>query len=529
MIVTRARAAKLVRAREGECAASEESCLFPPFARQPLERLEQAALDAVAEMVGLHTVPATVDAVVEQQARADFFPFVRAWCAPLLESDARLLATACALAGVQHNQVDAALQWRDAVTSFAALVRPALVAAMGTFELLGAAATHGNATFEAALLGLDRGELRSRAAVVAHLGNAMAGAVFGRIVLAAETELVLLEDAIARRVPLRVWQLQRHKHALDSLSAQVDLTVLENDERETQELVVYCQHKVRGLASGVGLRPVASELVAPAKRRKKKTKEQRVEQKAPKERSAEKVDEPEQHMKPHEEEERNEDEEELVVEEEVEDEPDWLRQVRSDLVNARDSTTTVLDLLANRDEQGSLHFNVNAVEPSAVMATADAGQSLVADVPTFRELLRNDDNTGAHLDSLGRLSHWWVIVKRAYAFHGLFLHLAEKKARRAKRVSLEKQWLALVKGVRGSEYSFKQRPARRVSGTVPGLLMADALWDAGAVEADIRWWRLLYGRVERSHERRGQAILGLLRAYSRSIRRAAARGRVGWR
>ncbi len=121
MIVTRARAAKLVRAREEPAAESEETSLFPPFARQRLEALGQPALDAAAEMVGVHTVPATVDAVMEQQARVDFFPFVRTWSAVLLESDARLLATACALAGVV-KEVDAALQWRDAVTSFAVLV-----------------------------------------------------------------------------------------------------------------------------------------------------------------------------------------------------------------------------------------------------------------------------------------------------------------------------------------------------------------------------------------------------------------------
>ncbi len=57
-----------------------------------------------------------VDAVMEQQARVDFFPFVRAWSAPLQESDDRLLATACALAGVV-KEVDAAMQWRDAAMS----------------------------------------------------------------------------------------------------------------------------------------------------------------------------------------------------------------------------------------------------------------------------------------------------------------------------------------------------------------------------------------------------------------------------
>ncbi len=57
MIVTRARAAKLVRAREGECAASEESCPFPPFARQRLERLEQAALGRQRRMRQIHGAP----------------------------------------------------------------------------------------------------------------------------------------------------------------------------------------------------------------------------------------------------------------------------------------------------------------------------------------------------------------------------------------------------------------------------------------------------------------------------------------
>ncbi len=155
MVQTRARAARRVREREESPAEGGESSLFPPFARHQLEALEQAALDAVGEMVGLPGVPATVDAVIEQQARADFFPFVRAWNAPLLENH-RLLTAACTLAGVEETQADAALQWRDAVMSFAALLRPALVATKSAFVLPAFAAMlrGGGAAFDTTLLAL---------------------------------------------------------------------------------------------------------------------------------------------------------------------------------------------------------------------------------------------------------------------------------------------------------------------------------------------------------------------------------------
>ncbi len=51
---------------------------------------------------------------------------------------------------------------------------------------------------------------------------------FGQILLDERTdmELAQLEEAIAcpSRAALRVWQLKRHKHALDTLNTQIDLT-----------------------------------------------------------------------------------------------------------------------------------------------------------------------------------------------------------------------------------------------------------------------------------------------------------------
>ncbi len=82
------------------------------------------ALDAAAETAGLRVVPATVNAVIERQVSVDFSPFVRAWNA--LESDDRVLVAACAMAGVDA-QVEAAIQWRDTMMTFAAQLRPVLV------------------------------------------------------------------------------------------------------------------------------------------------------------------------------------------------------------------------------------------------------------------------------------------------------------------------------------------------------------------------------------------------------------------
>ncbi len=51
-----------------------------------------------------------------------------------------------------------------------------------------------------------------------------------------------------------------------ALNTQIDLTARDGDEQEAQELMVYCQHKMPGLMSGLGLRPtrVTSESVAAA-------------------------------------------------------------------------------------------------------------------------------------------------------------------------------------------------------------------------------------------------------------------------
>ncbi len=130
--------------------------------------MTHVALNAAAEMVGLREVSATVNAVEAQQLAGDWVPFVRAWSAQLLADD-RLLAVACALAGVD-TQVEAALQWRDTVLGFAAQLRPALVATRNTFALPAFAAI-GGAAFDAVLVALDRGELRSRRAVAEQLGD----------------------------------------------------------------------------------------------------------------------------------------------------------------------------------------------------------------------------------------------------------------------------------------------------------------------------------------------------------------------
>ncbi len=200
---------------------------------------------------------------------------------------------------------------------------------------------------------------------------------------------------------------------------------------------MYCQLKLRGLTSGLGMRPpppMRTPVVAaavPAKRRKVAARKTAVSE-VPSSASADEVEEEE------EEEEEEEPQQQVDEREQVEgahaDEPDWLRQLRSNLGDARDSTGTVLDVLANRDEEGNLSFSIAAVEPSARMASADEGGLLAANASRLRELLRNDDYLhGARLDTLGRLSHWWVIATRAYAFHGLFQHLAKRKRGRPKK------------------------------------------------------------------------------------------------
>ncbi len=190
----------------------------------------------------------------------------------------------------------------------------------------------------------------------------MAGAVFEHILLAEHTEAELTqhEEAIARpsRGALRVWQLKRHKYALDALMRElpstVDLMVVHDDDaHEAQELVVYCQDKWLGLV-GLGAfrshRRDKSAAAVPLKRRKMK--DITVSPSPSK-------DEEEQSER-QEEEQQEEVEEKRVVEKRVEDEeqqsvlleddeaagPEWLPQLRLDLDFARDSTATVLYVLS---------------------------------------------------------------------------------------------------------------------------------------------------------------------------------------
>ncbi len=314
--------------------------------------------------------------------------------------------------------------------------------------------------------------------MIARLNDNMAGAVFEHILLAEHTEVELAqhEEALARpsRVALRVWQLKRHKCALDALMRElpstVDLMVVhEGDEQEAQELVVYCQDKWRGLTSGLGglrsHRRNKSAAAMPSKRRK--TKDVTVS-------SSQSKDEDEEEQSEHQEEQNQAQADERRVEQEkrVEEEeeqqsvlvegdeaagPEWLPQLRLDLDAARESTATVLYVLSMRDVQGIINVNIDGVEPSADSATAMAGKSLVDD-GVLGDLLRSDDDdNGVGVEDLARLSHWWRIVGRAYKFHGLFQYLrggARKRGHPRKSVPLEEKWQTLVRDVRGNTYCF---------------------------------------------------------------------------
>lgn len=97
--------------------------LTPPLTRPQLEALAEPVLSAFAEALGFHQQNPTVGELLTLQDSGAWFPFVRARSAQLLV-EARLLAKAREVAGVEDADTELLLQWRDAVLTFAGSTRP---------------------------------------------------------------------------------------------------------------------------------------------------------------------------------------------------------------------------------------------------------------------------------------------------------------------------------------------------------------------------------------------------------------------
>lgn len=176
-----------------------EVFLQPPLTREQLQSLAQPGLSVIGERVGVAEVHPTVDAMLDAQARANWFPFVRAWNAGLLESNERLVIQARQVAAYNGADVVVLLQWRDTVMELAVLMRSAVIATCSAMALPSLRAAIGaDVAFADILLALDRGELRSRHAVSERL-QGVAGEIFRAVFLAeqSEAEISELEESIA--------------------------------------------------------------------------------------------------------------------------------------------------------------------------------------------------------------------------------------------------------------------------------------------------------------------------------------------
>ena len=149
---------------EGEKQSSgEKRARGSPTSAEQCEEFDGGLRPVTELFPGLPSVPGDEQAV----------PCGFEWTPELL-NDESVRVKAADHVGAPLSAV-ALMQWKAAMEKFVDLVRPALVATQNTMALLAAAGVQA-ANFEAVIASLDRGELRSTAAVKALVGE-LAGAV----------------------------------------------------------------------------------------------------------------------------------------------------------------------------------------------------------------------------------------------------------------------------------------------------------------------------------------------------------------